>query len=99
MNVTTDGLIKDLNTVVGNAEDLLKATAEQGGEHIERIRARAEESLRGARERMKDIAESAEARALETARDVDRQVHDNAWTAVGIAAGVGLVVGILLARK
>ena len=48
---------------------------------------------------MKDITQSAEARALEAARHVDRQVHDNAWTAIGIAAAAGLVAGILLGRK
>jgi ElaB/YqjD/DUF883 family membrane-anchored ribosome-binding protein len=30
---------------------------------------------------------------------VDHQVHENPWTAVGIAAGVGLIVGILLGRR
>ena len=99
MNVTTEGLIRDVNKVFGEAEDLLKATANQTEEQVTRIRARAEESLRAARDRMKDITQSAEARALEAARHVDRQVHDNAWTAIGIAAAAGLVAGILLGRK
>jgi ElaB/YqjD/DUF883 family membrane-anchored ribosome-binding protein len=88
MDVTTDKLMKDLKAVVGNAEDLLKATADQGGEQIARIRARAEESVRVARGRMKDVG-----------GELDEQVRENPWTAVGIAAGIGLVLGILLARK
>jgi ElaB/YqjD/DUF883 family membrane-anchored ribosome-binding protein len=88
MDVTTDKLMKDLKAVVGNAEDLLKATADQGGEQIARIRARAEESVRVARARMKDVG-----------GELDEQVRENPWTAVGIAAGIGLVLGILLARK
>ena len=36
---------------------------------------------------------------FEAARAVDRQVHDNPWTAIGVAAGLGLVLGIVLGRK
>lgn len=95
MKVTTDKLVRDLQTVVGDAEELLKATASQSGEQITRIRARAEESLRIARSRIKDVTQAAEAGA----REVDAQVRENAWTAVGVAAGVGLVLGFLLGRK
>jgi ElaB/YqjD/DUF883 family membrane-anchored ribosome-binding protein len=88
MDVTTDKLMHELKNVVGDAEDLLKATASQSGEHITRIRARAEESVRAARARMKDSAEM-----------LDDQVRDHPWSAVGIAAGAGLLLGILLGRK
>jgi ElaB/YqjD/DUF883 family membrane-anchored ribosome-binding protein len=95
MKVTTDKLVHDLQTVVGDAEELLKATASQSGEHITRIRARAEESLRIARSRIKDVTQAAEAGA----REVDAQVHEHAWSAVGVAAGVGLLLGFVLGRK
>lgn len=88
MDVTTDKLMQDLKTVVVDAEDLLKATASQGGEQIARIRARAEESVRVARARMKDVG-----------GELDEQVRENPWTAVGIAAGVGVIAGLILARK
>lgn len=99
MNAPTDKLMHDLQVVVGDAEELLKATASQSGEHIGRIRARAEESLRIARERIKEMTQNAEMQARAAAREVDKKVHENPWTAVGIAAGIGLVLGILLGRK
>jgi ElaB/YqjD/DUF883 family membrane-anchored ribosome-binding protein len=99
MNAPTEKLMQDLKAVVGDAEDLLKATATQSGEHITRIRARAEESLRTARERIKEMTHSAEAQARLAAHELDKQVHENPWTAVGIAAGIGFVLGILLGRK
>jgi ElaB/YqjD/DUF883 family membrane-anchored ribosome-binding protein len=99
MDAPTDKLMHDLKTVVGDAEDLLKATASQSGEHIARIRSRAEESLRTARERIKEMTQSAEAQARAAASEVDKQVHEHPWTAVGVAAGIGLVLGILLGRK
>jgi len=99
MEATTEKLMKDLRTVVVDTEDLLKATAGQTGERIEKIRARAEESLRNARSRVQATGADLQAAAESAARKVDSQVHENPWTAVGVAAGIGLIVGILLGRK
>ena len=49
MEIKTDKIMVDLRAVVSDAEDLLKATAGQTGEHIEKLRIRAEESLGAAR--------------------------------------------------
>lgn len=66
----------------------LKAVVSDAEELLKASRARAEESVRTARARMKDAGVQ-----------VDEQVRENPWTAIGIAAGVGLVLGILLGRK
>jgi ElaB/YqjD/DUF883 family membrane-anchored ribosome-binding protein len=86
--VTTDKLMQDLRAITADAEELLKATAGQTGERIEEIRARAEQSVLAARERLQDAVQ-----------DMNGRVQENPWTAVGIAAGIGLLAGILLARK
>ena len=99
MDVTTEKLMQDLKTVVGDAEEVLKATAAQSGEQIGRIRARAEDSLRTARARMKDVTQVAEAQAREVAGEVDRRVREQPWTAIGVAAGLGLLMGMILGRK
>lgn len=99
MQVATEKLMHDLRAVVGDAEDLLKATAGQTGERVEKIRARAEESLRNARGRLQAAGGDLEAAAESAARQVNGQVHEHPWAAVGVAAGVGLLVGILLGRK
>ena len=97
--VNTDKLMHDLRIVVGDAEDLLKATAGQTGERIEKIRAKAEESLRAARQRLQDAGHAIHEGASTAARNVDDHVHKNPWTAVGVAAGIGLLVGILIGRR
>jgi ElaB/YqjD/DUF883 family membrane-anchored ribosome-binding protein len=99
MQVTTDKLMQDLRTVVADAEELLKATAGQTGERIEKVRTRAEQSVREARTRMQAAGHDVEAAAQSAVSEVNGRVHDNPWTAVGIAAGVGLIAGLLLARK
>ena len=88
MEPVPDKLIDDLRAVIAGADELLKATADQGGAKIEEVRARTEESLRAARARLED-----------SGRRLDDQVREHPWTAVGVAAGIALIVGILLGRK
>jgi ElaB/YqjD/DUF883 family membrane-anchored ribosome-binding protein len=97
--VTSDQLIDDLKTVMSDAEALLKATSAQTGEKIQEVRARAEESLRVAKQRLTAAEEEALRRAREIADATEEYVRDNPWQSVGIAAGVGLVVGLLLSRR
>ena len=97
--VTSQKLMNDLRVVVGDAEDLLKATANQTGEKVQQLRARTEESLRNARAGLEALGATAGERAVDAARAVDRQVHESPWTAIGIAAGIGVLVGMLIGRK
>jgi len=99
VEVTTDQLVSDLKTVMEDAEALLKATSALTGEKIQEVRARAEESLRQAKVRLTQVEEEALRRAREIADAADEYVHENPWQSVGIAAGIGLVVGVLLARR
>jgi len=97
--VTTVKLKQDLQAVMVDAEELLKATAAQTGERIEKARVRAEDSLRAARLRLAETSAAAGERASVAARDVDDQVHKHPWASVGIAAGIGLLLGLLIGRS
>ena len=99
MEAPAEKFMDELRTVIADAEELLRATAGDVGPKVQEVRERAEESLRAARARMQEAGHAAEARAREAAREVDQQVHENPWTAVGVATGVGLIVGILLGRR
>ena len=46
-------------------------------------------------EHLRDLGDG----AREAASEIDEQVRKNPWAAVGIAAGVGLLIGLLLGRK
>jgi ElaB/YqjD/DUF883 family membrane-anchored ribosome-binding protein len=97
--VTTDKLVEDLKTVVRDAEELLRATAGQTGEKIESVRARAQESLRSAKARLAEAGAEIEGRARAAAKSADAYVHENPWTAVAIAAGIGFLAGLLSRRS
>jgi ElaB/YqjD/DUF883 family membrane-anchored ribosome-binding protein len=94
--VNFDKLLDDLHTVVADAEALLKATAHQAGEKVQEARAKAEESLSAARQHLDDMQEGALHKARELAGSGDEYVRRNPWQAVGIAAGAGLLVGLLI---
>lgn len=97
--VTTDKLVEDLKTVMQDAEALLKATSTQTGERIQEVRARAEESLRQARVRLTQVEEDALKQAREVADATEEYVRENPWQSVGVAAGVGLLLGLLISRR
>lgn len=92
-------LIDDLTAVIKDAESLLRVTAAQTGDKVEEIRARAEETVRNAKARLGEVEEQALERAHEFAGDADEYVRGNPWQAVGIAAGIGLVIGMLMSRR
>jgi ElaB/YqjD/DUF883 family membrane-anchored ribosome-binding protein len=97
--VTTDQLVADLKTVMHDAEALLKATSTQTGDRIQEARARAEQSLQQARTRLSELEQEALQRAQEMADATEGYVRENPWQSVGIAAGVGLLIGLLLSRR
>jgi ElaB/YqjD/DUF883 family membrane-anchored ribosome-binding protein len=94
-----DQLVADLKAVVGDAEALLQATKGEVGERVDAVRARAEASLRAAKTRLSEVERSVADHAKEATKAADEYVREHPWTAVGIAAAVGVVVGVLLARK
>ena len=92
-------LIDDLTAVIKDAESLLRVTAAQTGDKVEEIRARAEETVKNAKARLGEVEEQALERAREFAGDADEYVRGNPWQAVGIAAGIGILIGMLMTRR
>jgi len=99
MHVAKERLVKDFRAVAADAEELLKATANQTGERVTAARARIEETLREARERLAELEEGAIARGKQAARRADEYVHDNPWESIGVAGAVGFLLGMLISRR
>lgn len=97
--VSTQKLMDDLSAVVADAEELLKATANQTGERITAVRARAEESVRTAKDRIADVQDDLMDQAKVAAREADVYMHENPWKAAGIAAAVGVLIGAIISRR
>jgi ElaB/YqjD/DUF883 family membrane-anchored ribosome-binding protein len=92
MNAPAEKLAGDVRVLVSDIEELMKATASQSGERLGAVRARVESALAEAKD-------TVVLRSRDAARATDRYVHENAWKAVGLGAGIALLVGILIGRR
>jgi ElaB/YqjD/DUF883 family membrane-anchored ribosome-binding protein len=97
--IPKEKLMEDLRSVVSDAEALLHATASQAGEGASVARARIQKSLQDVKERLIDAEDAVIERTKEAAKVTDEYVHDNPWKAIGITAALGMIVGMLIARR
>jgi ElaB/YqjD/DUF883 family membrane-anchored ribosome-binding protein len=94
-----DKLIDDVKVLTKDVQDLLKVTASVVGERASDARSKVEASLKVAQEKLDAARETAKARGREAALATHEYVQDKPWNAVGIAAGVGLLIGLMLAAS
>ena len=92
-------LVHDMRKIIEEAEKLLQATAGDASEKIVQARSKAEKAMQDARRRLGNAEELALFRARQAVRAADRTIRSNPWESLGIAAAVGLVAGIILARR
>ena len=92
-------IVSNLRTLVGDAEELLKATATQAGEKISVARQKIEQSLIEGKKALADAEETFVKKSKECAEIADDYVRENPWSAVGIAAAIGLALGLLIRAK
>ena len=97
--VTKEKLVADLKVVISDAEELLRVTANQAGEKVGELRVRMQENLIAARHKLADAEAALKEKSREVARVTDDYVHDHPWKAIGVAAGAGLLVGLLIGRR
>jgi len=98
-DISREKLASDLRVVIADAEELLRATAGQMGEKAIIARERIQESLRAAKDKLSRAEEAVIDKTKAAARATDDYVHEHPWGAVGIAAAVGLVIGMLISRR
>lgn len=93
--VTTEKLVTDLKTVAHDAEDLLRATAGVAGEKAQEARERLKTAIESARASLYRLEE----RAIAGAKVADKVIRDHPYESLGVAFGVGLLIGVLVTRR
>jgi ElaB/YqjD/DUF883 family membrane-anchored ribosome-binding protein len=88
-------LVRDLKAVVSDAEDLMKATAGQAGEKLAEVRSR----LAAALEAAKDTCNTLGGKTAQVARATDTCIRDHPYETIGVAFGLGLLIGFLVRCK
>ena len=92
-------LVADLKAVVADAEEILRATASQTGDKVSELRSRIEARLASTRARLSEAERTLVEKGRAAARATDHFVHEEPWKSVGIAALVGLAMGVLIGRR
>lgn len=99
VEMNRDKLMKDVKAVLADAQEFLKVSATQSGEKLSAARTKAEESLQMARARLDDLEKQLREQGRVAAKATDDYVRENPWTSIGIAAGFGVLLGLVLGRQ
>lgn len=89
-------LTEDFNAVVAKAEQFLQTAADEGEARTAPLRGHVARKLRLAKDHLRDVEDAVAGKTRETARAADAFVHENPWQTLGVGAGLGLAIGILL---
>lgn len=95
MNKQMQAVSNDVSTLAEDARALMIATADVAGEKVGEARKRLSAALESGREIYGRVRE----KAVEGAKTADEAVREHPYTAIGIAASVGALIGFLLARR
>jgi ElaB/YqjD/DUF883 family membrane-anchored ribosome-binding protein len=96
---TKERLMADVNTVLVDAEDLLRQAAAASGEQAADLRRRAQSAIANAKTRLVDVEHKVADKTRYAAKATDHWVHENPWKAIGVAAGIGVLIGLVVNRR
>ena len=95
MDKQSQAVSNAMGTLAEDARALMAATADVAGEKVGEARKR----LAAALESGKELYGRVRDRTVEKAKVVDETVHEHPYQAIGIAFGVGLLIGLLVNRR
>lgn len=93
---TQEKLINDFHSVITDTEELMKSASTETGGKAQALRTKIEENLKLAKEHLEDFEDSVIDKSKNAARVTDEYVHENAWQTVGLAIGIGILIGYLI---
>lgn len=96
---TQENLSKDFGSVMDDIDSLVSATTNKAESEVKALRTRIRERLDATKERVLDAQHEALEKAKRAAHATDDYVHLHPWQAVGVAAAVGVAIGVLIARR
>ena len=97
--VPTEKIVTDMRILMGDMEELIKATAAQTGEKLAEARGKAQLALQNAKVAISRAEAAATEQAKVAARAVDQSVHQHPWSAVGVSAAIAFAIGMLIGRR
>lgn len=92
-------LAREFENFLADIESLMNATGDMTGEELEAIKQKMLKRVNEARGRVVDVSEGLAKRARKTGKSMNKEVHDEPWKAIGTGAALGLLLGLVFARR
>ncbi len=93
--MSTEKIVGELKTLARGAEDLLQATAGEMSAKAREARSRLAAKIESA----KETCERLQDKAVEGAKATDRAIREHPYESIGVAFGLGLLIGVLVNRR
>lgn len=99
LQLSKEKLINDLHQGIADSEEMLKLTADEVSAGAVQLRERVRVRMEKAKAELVHLQQVTVEKAKAAGHATDEFVHQNPWKSIGISAGVGLVVGLLVSRR
>lgn len=98
-NEDIEAVRNDVRTLIRDAQTLFADASTLQGSAAEELRHRGTSLLMQALDGLNSLQQTLTVRGKQLAQGADRYVHEKPWTSMGISAGIGLLIGALIARR
>src|SRR6201992_4393066 len=89
----------EIKNLISDVEDLMARIADLKDADVVRVRGKVQRAVDATKQSLYDSADSIRRQAQSVASTADGYLRESPWQAIGIAALVGAVVGILATRR
>lgn len=96
---STSALGRDIQNVVSDAQELLKTVQSEGESRLAEVKTKVATQVDAAKQKFGEIQATVQDGAKVAMTETDVYVRANPYTAIGIGAAVGLVIGFLAGRS
>lgn len=99
MQADQEALMSDLQDVLADTEAMLKDVADESGNMSQAVRERIAANLKSVKAKLSETEQLVTEKAKVAVKATDEYVHDNPWQSIGVAAGIGFLIGLLVSRR
>ncbi len=94
-----DQVVSDFKALLAEGEALFHSATGSGDQALAAARDQFRQQLAAAKARYSELEAATVKQARRAATATDEYVHGNPWTAIAVAGGVGLLVGLLVSNR
>lgn len=91
-------LMDDTRLLLTDMQELLRLIADQAGDNVTDLRFRLEDKIARYTKNLTRLQHASVDKVRQVGHATDEYVHHEPWKAIGIAAGVAFILGMLVCR-